>query len=110
MKQGDIYFANLNPVKGSEQRGLRPVVIVSGDAMNDNFDVVIIMPLSTKIKRYAGCVLLKKDKLNNLKQDLEVIAFQLRSVSKDRLTRKTGIVTGDQLHDLKRKLFEILTY
>lgn len=110
MKQGDIYFANLNPSRGSEQRGLRPVVIVSGNAMNDHFGVVIVMPLSSKIKKYAGCILLKKDKINNLKQDSEVITFQLRSLSKDRLTKKMGNISGDQLHELKKKLLEVLTY
>ena len=110
MKQGDIYIANLNPARGSEQRGLRPVVVVSGNAMNDHFGVVIVMPLSTKIKKYAGCILLKKDRANNLKQDSEVITFQLRSVSKDRLTKRMGHISGDQLHELKRKLLEVLTY
>jgi mRNA interferase MazF len=110
MKQGDIYFANLNPVRGNEQRGIRPVVIMSGNAMNDNFGVVIVMPLTTKIKRYAGCVFLKKDKVNNQKQDSEVITFQLRTVSKDRLTKKTGNISLDQLHELKKKLLEVLTY
>ena len=110
MKQGDIYFANLNPNRGSEQRGQRPVVIVSGNAMNDHFGVVIVMPLSTKIKKYAGCILLKKDKINNLKQDSEIITFQLRSLSKDRFTKKMGNISGDQLHELKKKLLEVLTY
>jgi mRNA interferase MazF len=110
MKQGDIYIANLNPSRGSEQRGQRPVVVVSGNAMNDHFGVVIVMPLSTKIKKYAGCILLKRDKINNLKQDSEVITFQLRSVSKDRLTKKMGNISADQLHELKKKLLEILTY
>ncbi|MCX6274812.1 MAG: type II toxin-antitoxin system PemK/MazF family toxin [Bacteroidetes bacterium] len=110
MRQGEIFMANLNPTRGNEQRGLRPVVIVSGNAMNDHFGVVIVMPLSTKIKKYAGCILLKKDKINNLKQDSEVITFQLRSVSKDRLTKKMGNISGDQLHELKKKLLEVLTY
>ena len=110
MKQGDIYIANLNPARGSEQRGLRPVVVVSGNAMNDHFGVVIVMSLSTKIKKYAGCILLKKDRINNLKQDSEVITFQLRSVSKDRLAKKLGSITGDQLHELNKKLLEVLTY
>ena len=110
MKQGEIYFANLNPGMGNEQRGLRPVVIVSGNAMNDHFGVVIVMPLSSKIKKYAGCVIIKKDKTNNLKLDSEVITFQLRALSKECLTRKTGVISADQLHELKKKLLEVLTY
>jgi mRNA interferase MazF len=41
MKQGEIWYADLNPTKGSEQAGLRPVLIVSGDLLNANLPVVI---------------------------------------------------------------------
>ena len=58
MKQRDIWMADLNPLKGSEQQGIRPVVIVSGNAMNDNFGSCIICPLTTKIKNYAGGIAL----------------------------------------------------
>ncbi|HBB93598.1 MAG TPA: transcription elongation factor GreAB, partial [Bacteroidales bacterium] len=39
MRQGEIWMADLNPVHGSEQQGIRPVVIISGNAMNDNLGV-----------------------------------------------------------------------
>jgi mRNA interferase MazF len=47
MKQREIWLVDLNPVKGSEQRGIRPVVIVSGNAMNDNLQICIVCPLSS---------------------------------------------------------------
>jgi mRNA interferase MazF len=59
MKQREIWRADLNPVKGSEQKGIRPVVIISGNAMNDNLGICIICCLSLKIKNYAGCLVLK---------------------------------------------------
>ena len=46
MKQREIWLADLNPVKGSEQRGVRPVVILSGNSMNANLDICIVCPLS----------------------------------------------------------------
>ena len=54
MKQREIWMADLNPTKGSEQAGIRPVVILSGNALNDHMPVVIVAPLSTKIKNYKG--------------------------------------------------------
>jgi len=48
MKQRDIWMADLNPLKGSEQQGIRPVVIVSGNAMNDNLGICIICRLPLK--------------------------------------------------------------
>ena len=52
MKQGEIWLTNLNPTEGSEQSGFRPVIIVSGDALNDNAQVVWCCPLTTKLKKY----------------------------------------------------------
>ncbi len=110
MKQREIWFANLNPTKGREQRGIRPVVIISGNAMNDHMDICIVCPLTSKIKNYAGCVLLKKDKLNGLKEDSEIISFQIRTIAKERLVRKLGEITSEQLKNLKMGLIEVLHY
>lgn len=110
MKQRDIYWANLEPVKGSEQRGKRPVVIVSGDSMNDNLDIVICCPLSTSVKNYSGCVILEKNRINNLKSDSEIITFQIRAISKSRLTKKIGAISTENLKEIIRGLNEILVY
>ena len=110
VKQGEIWFANLNPTKGSEQAGIRPVVVISGNAMNEHSGIVIVCPLTSKIKNYSGCIILKKDKNNNLSQDSEVIVFQIRTLSKDRLTKKTGKVLPDQLQDIVFGLNEVLRY
>lgn len=103
-------MADLNPVKGSEQKGVRPIVIISGNAMNDNLGIYIICPFSSKIKHYAGCMVLKKDTTNNLDMDSEIITFQIRTIAKERLIRKIGEITKDQLTLIKTGLTEILNY
>ena len=110
MKQRDIWMADLNPVKGSEQHGIRPVVIVSGNAMNDNLGICIVCPLTSKIKNYAGGIVLNRDKINGLEQNSEVITFQIRTISKERLISKIGELTKVQLETVKTGLNEILTY
>ena len=110
MKQRDIWMADLNPVKGSEQTGIRPVVIISGNAMNDHLGSCIICPLSSRIKNYAGCLVLKKDRLNGLDKDSEIITFQVRTISGERLISKTGEISIPQLEILKKGLVEVLTY
>jgi mRNA interferase MazF len=110
MRQKDIYWAELDPVKGREQKGKRPVVIISGNAMNDNLDIVICCPLSSSVKNYVGCVRLNKNSVNKLKADSEIITFQLRTVSKSRLTKKIGEITTAELKDVIRGLNEILVY
>ncbi len=49
MRQRGIWLADLNPVKGKEQFGIRPVFIIIGNAMNDHLGNAIVCPLTTKI-------------------------------------------------------------
>ena len=110
MKQREIWLADLNPVKGSEQRGVRPVVILSGNSMNANLDICIVCPLSSKIKNYAGCIVLKFSEENGLDTDSEIITFQIRTISGHRLLRKLGEISDHQLEEVKKGLNEILKY
>ena len=49
MRQGEIWNANLDPVKGSEQAGYRPVVIISGNLLNTHLPIAIVIPLTREI-------------------------------------------------------------
>jgi mRNA interferase MazF len=110
MQQGDIWFANLNPAKGSEQAGRRPVVIVSGDTLNDTMPIIIVVPVTSQLKSYPTCVLLLASKTNGLTKDSEAIPFQIRTLSKKRLTKKIGRVTADELREILKGLFLTLTH
>ena len=110
MNQGEIWYANLNPTKGSEQAGFRPLVIISGDLMNKYLPVVITCPLTTKVKNYKGNVVLQPDSHNKLKSSSEILTFHIRSVSKDRLVKKIGDITKPELESLINGLNEILKY
>ena len=109
-KQRTIYWANLDPSKGSEQSGKRPVVVVSGDTMNENLPVCIVCPLSTKLKNYHTCTRIKKTKVNKLSADSEVITFQVRTISSNRLEKKIGFVTKQEHADIVQKIGQLLTY
>lgn len=110
MLQKDIYLADLNPTKGNEQKGKRPVVIISGNTMNKNLGIYIICPISTKIKNYAGCVTLKKNKINKLSSDSEVITFQIRTIGKERMIKKIGEINNEQLKEIFYSLNEVFYY
>ena len=110
MKQGEIWYTNLNPSKGSEQAGLRPVVIVSGNLLNQHLQIVIVVPLTTKIKKYKGNPILVPTSANGLQNESEMLVFHIRSVSKDRLVRKLGNVEADQLDRAVKTLNDILRY
>lgn len=110
MRQCEIWYANLNPGKGSEQLGFRPIVIVSGNLLNEYLQIVITCPLTTKIKNYKGNVILEPDEINGLTEKSEIMTFHIRSVSKDRLVKKIGRITEKQLNELKIGLDDILRY
>ncbi|WP_296620203.1 type II toxin-antitoxin system PemK/MazF family toxin [Marivirga sp.] len=110
MKQAEIWNVNLNPVKGSEQAGFMPVVILSGNLANEFLRTVIVFPLTTKIKGYKGNPILEPDIKNGLKEKSEVLVFHIRSVSKDRLIHKLGEVTPDCMEQMKKTLGDILKY
>jgi len=110
MNQGEIWLTDLNPVKGSEQAGLRPVVIISGNLLNQHLQVVIVVPLTTKIKNYKGNPVLQPSKTNGLRSESEMLIFHIRSVSKDRLISRQGVIDSTELVSATKTLMDILKY
>ena len=110
MKQREIWMAELNPVRGSEQQGIRPVVIISGNAMNDHLGICIVCPLTTQIKHYAGCLVVRSSVSNGLAKDSEIITFQIRTIAGERLLQRIGEISIRELDQIKSGLKDILTY
>ncbi len=110
MKQRDVYLADLEPTRGKEQRGVRPVVIISGNTMNDRLGIFIVCPLTSKIKNYASCVVIKKNKENGLGVDSEVIPFQIRSLDRSRLIKRLGCISLSELGLIFENLADTLRY
>lgn len=110
MRQGEIWYASLDPVKGSEQAGYRPVVIVSGNLLNKHLRIVITVPLTTKIKNYTGNPIILPNRENGLKEVSEMLVFHIRSISKERLIEKVGTVSEAELKLALTTLKEITTF
>jgi mRNA interferase MazF len=99
MRRGELYFANLDPVAGSEQGGTRPVLVVSRDALNANAPIVIVVPLTSrehKKRLYPTHVALNARE-GSLTKDSVVLCEQVRAVSKTRLTKKIGDISPQML-------------
>lgn len=110
MKQGEIWMANLDPTRGSEQAGFRPILIFSGDLFNTHTPLIIGLPLSTKIKNYKGNLVLEPSAENGLKERSEVFTFHIRSISKESCLQKIGRIPSKDLKEIRKALEEILTY
>lgn len=102
-----MYF---DPTQGSEQSGRRPAVIISGNLLNKYLNVVIVCPLTTRVKNYKGNVVLEPDSENGLYTQSEILVFHVRSVSKERLKKKVGHISPAQLKEVKQGLDDILRY
>jgi len=103
----DIYFCSLDPTQGSEQRGKRPVLVISNDAVNHALPVSTVLPLSSLKpvnKKYPTEVLLPAD-LTGLPKDSVAMVQQIRTVSHARLTSAAGKLEDS---DSRAKILEAI--
>ncbi len=110
MKQAEIWDVSFHPTKGSEQAGLRPAVVISGNVMNDNFNLVIVCPLTSVIKNFRSNIILHPNKKNGLTERSELVIFQISAVAKIRLKRKRGSISAEELSTIKSNLNNLLNY
>jgi mRNA interferase MazF len=95
--QWAVMEANLDPVVGAEQKGARPVLIVSNEEFNQVMPNVTILPLtSTKRRLYPSEVLLPKGKAGQPSESI-IMAHQVRTISKKRLGKVLGHLSDPQL-------------
>lgn len=101
--QWAVMEANLNPVAGAEQKGTRPVLIVSNEEFNQAMPNVTVLPLtSTKRHLYPSEVLLPKGKAGQPSNSI-VMAHQIRTISKQRLSGLLGYLTDNRLQQEVRE-------
>ena len=98
VKRGEIWLADLNPVRGSEQAGVRPVLIFQNNTINRFTTTVLAIPFTTNLRRASlpSCVRISKDE-GGLTNDSVALCHQLRALDKTRLQRKLGTVRQDTL-------------
>ncbi len=91
IKRGDIFWIDLDPAKGSEQAGRRPVLIIQNDIGNEFSPTVIAAPLTTKhfIKEYPSNVLIPKGTAG-LKSESTILLSQIRVLDKSRIGQRIG--------------------
>jgi mRNA interferase MazF len=93
--RGEIYFADLNPVTGSEQGGLRPVLVLQNDVGNQYSPTTIVAAITSRIHKARLPTHVRVPK-GGLAKESVILLEQLRTVDKQRLRQKVG--TLDRLH------------
>jgi mRNA interferase MazF len=107
INQGDIYMANLDPIKGHEQAGLRPVLILQNNILNRNLNTVIIAPLTSNVsaKGKRTTEFLPKKK-TGLRIDSVALFFQIRTLDKSRLIKEVGHIGKKDFSQMRVRMME----
>ena len=98
IKRGDIYYADLSPVVGSEQGGMRPVLIIQNDVGNKHSPTVIAAITSQINKAKLPTHIELGGKNFGLSKDSVVLLEQVRTIDKTRLKEKMGRLDDNLMH------------
>lgn len=103
--RGEIYLADLNPSIGSEQGGIRPVVILQNNIGNCFSTTTIVASITSHINDKPSLpthVFIKSR--DELRYDSTILLEQIRSIDKKRLIKKLGILNSDEMKDVDLKI------
>jgi mRNA interferase MazF len=98
VKRGEIWLANLNPTQGSEQAGIRPVLIFQNDLISKYTTTALAIPFTTNLRRAAlpSCIQIAKGE-GGLTSDSVALCHQLRVLDKTRLQKRLGKIKRETL-------------
>ena len=103
IKRGKVYYADLNPVRGSEQGGIRPVVILQNDTGNKFSPTTIVAAITSITKKHTlpthvavDCDFLEKESI--------VLLEQIRTIDKSRLTDYLGSLNSETMDRIHRAI------
>ncbi len=108
--QGEIWRVKLFPTNGREQSGVRPALVISGNAMNQNGDIVFACPLTSSIKDLFGVINIAKTKDNGLANDSQLLVFQMRALTVERFTKRLGVVEYTTINLVIDELSKLCRY
>jgi len=105
--RGEVYWADLNPVRGSEQAGLRPVLVISQDIFNEKSGTVIALALTSRPQR-AGFPLSLELESTHLPKNSWVKIGQIRTLSTERIGRRIAAIGHEELARVVEGLNELV--
>ena len=105
IRRGDIYFADLSPVIGSEQGGVRPVLVVQNDVGNRYSPTVIAAAITSQKEKANLPTHIRLDADHSgLQRDSIVLLEQIRTLDKRRMKEKMGTLQEDSMQEVDRAL------
>jgi mRNA interferase MazF len=107
--RGDIYLADLNPSRGSEQAGIRHVILVQRQNLDRFTRTVVVIPVTTNLRRaqIPGTVLIPVGE-GGLSQESVALCYQIVVIDKQRLQRQLGTLSPVYLQRLGEAISDTL--
>ena len=95
-KRGEVWMVNFNAGRGSEQKGIRPALIIQNDIGNQYAATTIVAAITSTIKRYPVTVVIPRGK-GGLKEESMINLAQILTIDKKRLMRKMGQIEEEKI-------------
>ena len=102
--RGEIYWVNWNPARGSEQRGIRPALVIQNDIGNQRSPNVIVASITTAPNKPYPFLVLITAKESGLDRDSAVDLGSIMTVSKERLGQKSGQLAASRMTEVDRAI------
>lgn len=104
IKRGEIYFAQLNPVIGSEQGGIRPVLVVQNNIGNQYSPTTIVLAITSQINKAKMPTHIELKAEFGLERDSVILAEQIRTIDKMRLKQRIAILDDETMTKVTQAL------
>ena len=110
IKRGEIYFADLSPVVGSEQGGVRPVLVIQNDIGNKYSPTIIAAAITSQISKAKLPTHIELDTVDGLPKNSVVLLEQIRTLDKRRLKQKVCDITPIKMAEINQALLVSLGF
>jgi len=110
VSKGQIWLANLNPVKKNNEVGkVRPVLIFQSAELNESdYPTTIVLPLTTQLIDEAQPIRMRITKREKLTNDSDIILTQIRAIDNARFVEYLGSLTEEEYHSVSKLFLEII--
>jgi len=110
ISKGDIWLANLNPIKKNNEIGkVRPILVYQSDNLNHNdYPSTIILPLSTDLIDDVEPIRMRIEKRDKLEKDSDIVITQIRAIDNSRFIEKLATLDTNELEKINKLLFEVM--
>ena len=104
VKRGDIYYADLSPVVGCEQGGIRPVIVIQNNTGNKHYPTVIVAAITSQNKKPMPTHINLSVNECKLSSDSTIMLEQVRTIDKNRLKNFVSSVTAEKMDEINQAI------